>query len=137
MPADIEEKKRKRTSDHDEDFWAESDDDTYSTAEECLWRCPDFGNEDLPPCFVAPLNDIFIEFVYTIKLEQEVLSVNNEVHCPLANLPARDLWFKANSECCTLLSADSMTSLTIEDISPDKCLSRVSMSIHIFPSKIL
>ncbi|KAL8766871.1 MAG: hypothetical protein Q9209_006467 [Squamulea sp. 1 TL-2023] len=80
IPADISEKKQKQISQLDEGFWAVKDD------EKPYWQRPDFVLERYPPSFIAPLNDLFIKWVYTINLDQEVFSINNEVHYRLAEV---------------------------------------------------
>ncbi|KAL8788906.1 MAG: hypothetical protein Q9213_001429 [Squamulea squamosa] len=84
VPADINEQNRKQTSGRDEDLGAAEDSEPSATVSKLSWQCPDFVDLCHPPSFVAPLNDLFIEWVYTINLDQEVFSINNKVHYHLA-----------------------------------------------------
>ncbi|KAL8679524.1 MAG: hypothetical protein Q9186_004206 [Xanthomendoza sp. 1 TL-2023] len=57
------------------------------------WKNPAAREGQKLPSFIAPLNDLFIEWVYTFNLEQEVFSINNEVHYFFCTIPRDDQWF--------------------------------------------
>ncbi|KAL8880895.1 MAG: hypothetical protein Q9198_001790 [Flavoplaca austrocitrina] len=90
VPADIEEKKRR--------FHSGSEEIDHTNLADLfrdgrlVWQRPTFLDEEVAPSFLTPLNDIFMEWIYTIDLEQEVFSVNNRTHYHLANLPGKDHW---------------------------------------------
>ena len=43
-----------------------------------------------PPSLLTPLNDLFIEWVYTVDLDRETFSVNNGAHFNLKEIPHID-----------------------------------------------
>ncbi|KAJ5718929.1 uncharacterized protein N7483_010011 [Penicillium malachiteum] len=47
------------------------------------------------PTEIPRLNNIFIEYIYVIDLDQEVLTMNHSIHWKLNNIPRDDLWMKA------------------------------------------
>ena len=65
-------------------------DDRESTTEDDHW---DVSTETLP-AFTPPFNDLFIEWVYTIDLDNEVFTVDNGAHLHLDRIP-RDAWINA------------------------------------------
>ena len=48
------------------------------------------------PSFILPLNDVWIEWTYTIDLDNDLFIVNNNVHFALAKIP--ESWFNRFSE---------------------------------------
>ena len=50
---------------------------------------PDFMR-DQPPSLLTPLNDTWIEWIYTVDLDREVFSVNNGAHFKLDQVPHID-----------------------------------------------
>ena len=54
---------------------------------------PEFMVEN-PPTYTAPQNDLYIEWVYILDLDREILSVNNGAHFKLDRIPHVD-WIAA------------------------------------------
>ncbi|KAL8882176.1 MAG: hypothetical protein Q9192_007630, partial [Flavoplaca navasiana] len=123
--ADIEEKKRWYHSGPEIDHTNSAD---YFRDGRFVWQPPAFVVEELAPSFLAPLNDLSVEWIYTIDLEQEVFSVNNETHYHLANLPGEDHWCFIDDQGCNNLPndipAEYLTSLATAEISSDTALSQ-------------
>ena len=63
-----------------------SDDSSYECDEEYEEDPRQFIVEE-QPIWLAPLNDLFIEWVYIIDLDREIFSVNNGAHFKLGRLP--------------------------------------------------
>ena len=133
VPADIEEKKRRFHSGSDE-IDHRNFADLFRDGRP-VWQRPTFLDEEVAPSFLTPLNDIFMEWIYTIDLEQEVFSVNNRTHYHLAKLPGKDHWCFIDDHGCNKLPndipAEHLTSLATAEISSDTALSQVSFSLHI------
>ena len=133
VPADIEEKKRR--------FHSGSDEIDHTNFADLfrdgrlLWQRPTFLDEEVAPSFLTPLNDILMEWTYTIDLEQEVFSVNNRTHYHQANLPGKDHWCFIDHQGCNNLPKDIpteyLTSLATAEINSDTALSQVSLSLRI------
>ena len=51
------------------------------------------------PTWFAPLNDLFIEWVYILDLDREIFSVNNGAHFKLEQAPHID-WINALADGC-------------------------------------
>ncbi|KAL8887369.1 MAG: hypothetical protein Q9215_005056 [Flavoplaca cf. flavocitrina] len=130
VPADIEEKKRR--------FHSGSEEIDHTNLADLfrdgrlVWQRPTFLDEEVAPSFLTPLNDIFMEWIYTIDLEQEVFSVNNRTHYHLANLPGKDHWCFIDDQGCNNLPkdipAEYLTSLTTAEISSDIALSQCNLT---------
>ncbi|KAL8817248.1 MAG: hypothetical protein Q9223_003885 [Gallowayella weberi] len=102
VPSHINEKQPKLESSPGDVLWTESDDEAPSLTSEDepepgLTK-PEFLVEELSPSFIAPLNDVFIEWIYTFNLEQEVFSINNELHYYFRTIPRGRKWFGKWSE---------------------------------------
>ena len=54
---------------------------------------PEFMQHQFPSS-LAPLNDTFIEWIYTVDLDREIFSVNNGAHFKLEQVPHID-WIKS------------------------------------------
>ena len=50
---------------------------------------PEFMQQQ-PPSLLAPLNDLYIEWIYTVDLDREIFSVNNGAHFKLDQVPHID-----------------------------------------------
>ncbi|KAL9007840.1 MAG: hypothetical protein Q9180_009567, partial [Flavoplaca navasiana] len=122
----IEEKKRRYHSGPDEIDHTDFAD--YFRDGRHVWQRPAFVDEELAPSFLAPLNDLFTEWVSIIDLEQEVFSVNNETHYHLANLPGEDHWCFIDDQGCNNIPndipAEYLTSLATAELSSDTALSQ-------------
>lgn len=78
--------------------------------------------EDAPPYYASGFNDLFIEWIYTIDLDQEVFSVDNGAHLHLNHIPRKDEWIEAlfrDSEgnrflLPQLVSAQSVATLSLD-----------------------
>ncbi|KAJ6037347.1 hypothetical protein N7540_001626 [Penicillium herquei] len=56
----------------------------------------DFMDLESIPTEIPRLNDIFIEYIYVIDLDREVLTMNHSIHWKLDNIPREDdQWLKA------------------------------------------
>ena len=75
--------------DVDEDA-TDSDDSQSTTADEHPWGV---ASETLPD-FTPAFNDLFIEWVYTIDLDNEVFTIDNGAHLQLNRIP-RPAWINA------------------------------------------
>lgn len=73
----------------DYDSWLQSQRDMVEQWEKSWEESGAFGDDtgqstpEEKPSWFAPLNDLFIEWVYIIDLDREVLSINNSVHLRL------------------------------------------------------
>ncbi|KAL6713258.1 hypothetical protein ACLMJK_008723 [Lecanora helva] len=69
------------------------DDDPKNEDLEYPLQPPDWMGE-VYPSFFPPVSSTFIEYVYTVDLDNEVFTVNNSAHFALAKMPHID-WMKA------------------------------------------
>ncbi|KAL8671580.1 MAG: hypothetical protein Q9168_003924 [Polycauliona sp. 1 TL-2023] len=93
VPADIEKRTRQYyggTREGEERI--EDDDEEIDVNGEPPWRCPHFVDEHQLPSFTAPYRAFYLDWIYTIDLELETLSVNHAIHYHLTKLPAEDEW---------------------------------------------
>ncbi|KAL8671581.1 MAG: hypothetical protein Q9168_003925 [Polycauliona sp. 1 TL-2023] len=92
--------------------------------EESSRRCPSFIADNRrfpPPSFVAPTAGGDCDWIFTINLDQEVLSINNKTHYHLTRLPDKDHWKFCQKGCSNLpsdLLAGNVTSLALPGIIP-------------------
>ncbi|KAL8655975.1 MAG: hypothetical protein Q9226_002837 [Calogaya cf. arnoldii] len=116
VPADVEQKYRELVSEPEDDTWADEE-----------WELPNFAEGNWLPNFMAPFKEV-AEYVYTINLEQEVLSINNEIHYRLANLPVKEDWFKTNLGGLSALPTDNMMNLATVHAGSGNALSKVDVN---------
>ena len=82
-------------------------------------------DDSMLPCYRTALNDLYIEWTYTIDLDREVFSIDNGAHFKLNKIP-RDDWIEAlalddnNGRLVLphLVPADSLASLTSQSKEP-------------------
>ncbi|KAL8735796.1 MAG: hypothetical protein Q9166_000660 [cf. Caloplaca sp. 2 TL-2023] len=79
------------------DEWGDEYDSVDDHAEDPQRR-PSFIHEFYHPSFIAPVNDTMIEWVYTFNLDQEVFSINNEIHYQFDKIPRDDSWYEVRSD---------------------------------------
>ena len=60
-----------------------------------VWQTAFDERLDGPPSYEPGFNDLWIEWTYTIDLDQEVFSVDNGAHFHLNRIPKNDGWVKA------------------------------------------
>ena len=89
-------------------------------------QMPTFMNDaEHHPAYLAPINDIWIEWVYTIDLDEEVFTVNNSAHFRLDCIPRDDQWIKA------LATGPSGEKFVLPGKVPVECLADLLVENHI------
>lgn len=86
-------------------------------------------DESMPPCYRTGLNDLYIEWTYTIDLDREIFSIDNGCHFKLNKIP-KETWAEALAFdndgrrliLPHLVSADSLASVTSQYQEPGQNL---------------
>ena len=68
---------------------------SVNTDTKILVELLDHMRDEYHPIFFAPLNDLWIEWVYTFDLEKEIFTVDNGAHFKLDKIPRNDTWIEA------------------------------------------
>ncbi|KAJ5630078.1 hypothetical protein N7528_003735 [Penicillium herquei] len=75
------------------------DKDVYEIRDGEKPNTEDFMDLESIPTEIPRLNNIFIEYIYVIDLDREVLTMNHSIHWKLNSIPREDdLWIKAIKE---------------------------------------